>query len=117
MGGDSSVVAAAAAIRIAKITHGLGGQGSFAQHKDARFWHRDRHADDRDVDPRPLGPTLDPGTGSIILQVLLGGVAGLLLAGKLFWHRILTTLGLRRDEAEPDATRAQQAASDAPTRE
>ena len=26
---------------------------------------------------------LDPGTGSILLQVLLGGAAGLVLAGKL----------------------------------
>ncbi len=64
----------------------------------------------------PAWAYLDPGTGSIILQVLLGGVAGLMLAGKLFWHRILTTLGLRRDDAEPDASRAQQAV-DAPTRE
>ena len=30
---------------------------------------------------------LDPGTGSIILQVLLGGVAGLALAGKLYWQK------------------------------
>lgn len=32
---------------------------------------------------------LDPGTGSMILQVVLGGVAGLMVAGKLFWTRIL----------------------------
>ena len=31
---------------------------------------------------------LDRGTGSIILQVLLGGVAGLALAGKLYWQKI-----------------------------
>ena len=58
---------------------------------------------------------LDPGTGSIILQVLLGGVAGLLLTGKLYWHKILTTLGIRRDAAEPHAASVQQAV-DAPTR-
>ena len=27
---------------------------------------------------------LDPGTGSMILQLVLGGVAGLLLAGRLY---------------------------------
>lgn len=36
---------------------------------------------------------LDPGTGSIILQVLLGGVAGLALAAKLYWHKFLSLCG------------------------
>ena len=39
---------------------------------------------------------LDPGTGSIILQVLLGGVAGLALAGKLYWQKFITMLGVKR---------------------
>jgi hypothetical protein len=39
---------------------------------------------------------LDPGTGSIILQVLLGGVAGLTLACKLYWQKLLTMLGIKR---------------------
>ena len=39
---------------------------------------------------------LDPGTGSIILQVLLGGVAGLALACKLYWQKFLTMLGIKR---------------------
>ena len=44
---------------------------------------------------------LDPGTGSMILQVLLGGVAGVALAGKLYWQRLRSMLGIkRRDEAE-----------------
>lgn len=43
---------------------------------------------------------LDPGTGSIILQVLLGGLAGIALAGKLFWHRFLVMLGLRKETEE-----------------
>ena len=55
---------------------------------------------------------LDPGTGSIILQVLLGGVAGLLLAGKLYWHKLLTTLRIRRDEAEPHDNHSQQIGAD-----
>jgi hypothetical protein len=41
---------------------------------------------------------LDPGTGSIILQVLLGGVAGVALAGKLYWHKLLAFFGVRKDE-------------------
>ena len=44
---------------------------------------------------------LDPGTGSMILQVVLGGVAGVALAGKLYWQRLLSIFGIkRRNEAE-----------------
>ena len=43
---------------------------------------------------------LDPGTGSMILQVLLGGVAGLALVGKLYWHKLLSLFGLRKEDAE-----------------
>lgn len=31
---------------------------------------------------------LDPGTGGMLLQIILGGVAGLAVAGKLFWHQL-----------------------------
>ena len=31
---------------------------------------------------------LDPGTGSMFLQLLLGGVAGGLVICKLYWHRL-----------------------------
>ena len=42
---------------------------------------------------------LDPGTGSMALQVLLGGIAGLALVGKFYWHKLLRLVGLRkRDE-------------------
>lgn len=44
---------------------------------------------------------LDPGTGSIILQVLLGGIAGLALAGKLYWSKLLSLFGIRRKIEEP----------------
>ena len=33
---------------------------------------------------------LDPGTGGMLLQIALGGVAGLAVAGKLFWHQLKT---------------------------
>jgi hypothetical protein len=43
---------------------------------------------------------LDPGTGSIILQVLLGGIAGIALAIKLYWHKLLSLTGLDRQVQE-----------------
>lgn len=43
---------------------------------------------------------LDAGTGSMLLQILLGGFAGLAIAGKLYWHRLLTAIGLRREPAD-----------------
>ncbi|ANW05326.1 hypothetical protein LMTR13_05760 [Bradyrhizobium icense] len=51
---------------------------------------------------------LDPGTGSIILQVLLGGIAGLVLAIKLYWHKFLSLSGLssparKSGRSEPNA--------------
>lgn len=39
---------------------------------------------------------LDPGTGSIILQVLLGGAAGVALVGKLYWQKFLSLFGMGR---------------------
>ncbi|MFC6489754.1 hypothetical protein [Nitratireductor sp. GCM10026969] len=43
---------------------------------------------------------LDAGTGSMILQVLLGGIAGLLIAGKLYWYRFLSLVGIRREQGQ-----------------
>jgi hypothetical protein len=31
---------------------------------------------------------LDPGTGSFILQTLLGGLAGVLVVGRLYWTKL-----------------------------
>jgi hypothetical protein len=41
---------------------------------------------------------LDAGTGSLILQVLLGGFAGLALAGKLYWQKFVSLFGGKRSE-------------------
>lgn len=60
---------------------------------------------------------LDPGTGSIILQVLLGGVAGLALAGKLYWHKLLTMLGVRKSVNEPQILTERSANADVRGRE
>jgi hypothetical protein len=39
---------------------------------------------------------LDPGTGSMLLQVILGGIAAVAVALKLYWYRILEILGIRK---------------------
>jgi hypothetical protein len=45
---------------------------------------------------------LDPGSGSMIVQILVGGVAAVGVSLKLFWRRILTLLRIRKpDQPEP----------------
>ena len=39
---------------------------------------------------------LDAGSGSILLQLILGGAAAIGIGFKLFWHRILTVLRIRK---------------------
>ena len=42
---------------------------------------------------------LDPGTGSMILQVLAGGVAAVAVMGKLYWRRLSRFLRIsKRDD-------------------
>lgn len=36
----------------------------------------------------PAYAYLDPGTGSMIMQMVLGGIAGALVIGRLYWRRI-----------------------------
>ena len=38
--------------------------------------------------PSTVFAYLDPGTGSMLLQLALGGIAGLLVLVKLFWSKI-----------------------------
>jgi hypothetical protein len=45
---------------------------------------------------------LDPGTGSMLVQLLVGGVAAVAVTAKLYWHRILRLLRIRKDEPEQD---------------
>ena len=45
---------------------------------------------------------LDPGTGSMLVQLLVGGVAAAAVAAKLYWYRILRLLRIRKDEPEPE---------------
>ena len=45
---------------------------------------------------------IDPGTGSIILQAIVAGVAGVSLFIKFGWHRILRFFGLKKgDKKDP----------------
>jgi hypothetical protein len=46
---------------------------------------------------------IDPGAGSMILQALAGGIAGLLVMGRLYWARVKRALRFgRTDAAEND---------------
>jgi hypothetical protein len=38
---------------------------------------------------------LDPGSGSMLVQLLLGGVAGAAVIVKLGWHRLRARLGMK----------------------
>lgn len=39
---------------------------------------------------------IDPGTGSIILQAIVGAVAGIAIAAKFYWYRILKIFGVQK---------------------
>jgi len=41
----------------------------------------------------PAWAYLDPGSGSMLLQVLLGGVAAVGVVCKMYWYRIKAALG------------------------
>jgi len=49
----------------------------------------------------PAQAYLDPGSGSMFLQLLLGGVAGVTVVLKLYWRRLLHFFG-RKQEEETD---------------
>jgi hypothetical protein len=53
----------------------------------------------------PVNAYLDPGTGSMLLQVILGGIAAVGVALKLFWHKIRVAIGLgSKSGAEDEAS-------------
>jgi hypothetical protein len=53
---------------------------------------------------------LDPGTGSAILQGILGALAAIAVVLKLYWHRFLRLLGLRKDTVKKDSNADKRAA-------
>ena len=50
----------------------------------------------------PAFAYLDPGTGSMLLQVILGGIAAIGVALKLFWHKIRVAIGLSKKPGTED---------------
>ena len=45
---------------------------------------------------------LDPGTGSMLLQVILGGIAAVGGAIKLYWHKLRAAFGMAKKEETED---------------
>ena len=43
---------------------------------------------------------LDPGSGSMILQIIAGGLAAVAVTAKLYWNRLLKFLHIKKDEPE-----------------
>jgi hypothetical protein len=57
---------------------------------------------------RPAYAYLDPGSGSMFVQLLLGGVAGAAVILRLYWNRLLALFGLAKPPpaaSEPDKDR------------
>jgi len=50
--------------------------------------------------PKPALAYLDPGTGSLILQGIIGVIAGVLVALRLYWQRIKLFFS-RKTDANP----------------
>ena len=46
---------------------------------------------------------MDPGSGSMLLQLVLGGLAGLGIIAKLYWQRLLGLFGVRARQEENEA--------------
>ena len=52
----------------------------------------------------PVGAYLDPGSGSMLLQVLLGGFAAVGVVARLYWHQLKGRVLYRKDvDAGPDS--------------
>ena len=45
---------------------------------------------------------LDPGSGSMLLQLVLGGLAGLAVIAKLYWYRLLGLFGMHSQQEESE---------------
>jgi hypothetical protein len=51
---------------------------------------------------RPAYAYLDPGSGSMFVQLLLGGVAGAAVILRLYWNRLLALFGLAKPPSAPE---------------
>lgn len=53
---------------------------------------------------------IDPGTGSLIIQSIIGAIAAIGVTLKLYWHKL--KLLFSRQSKKPEATEGQQEAKD-----
>jgi hypothetical protein len=53
-----------------------------------------------DLEMRALFAYLDPGSGSMMLQVIAGGLAAAAVTLKVYWRRLLVFLRIRKPEEE-----------------
>lgn len=51
----------------------------------------------------PIYAYLDPGTGSMFLQLLMGGIAGVLVIAKMYWKKLLEAGWFRSKNNEDNA--------------
>ena len=51
---------------------------------------------------QPAYAYIDPGTGALVLQVLMGGLAGAAVVLKMYWNRLSVKLGFRKETAQND---------------
>ena len=56
----------------------------------------------------PAHAYLDPGTGSIILQLLLGGVAGIAFVMKFYWSQFTTLFRGNRKKQDAESASARK---------
>lgn len=49
---------------------------------------------------------IDPGTGSMMLQIIAGGIAAAAVTLKFYWNRVLVFLRIRKPEeqAQPESS-------------
>jgi hypothetical protein len=56
---------------------------------------------------RALFAYLDPGSGSMMLQVIAGGLAAAAVTMKVYWRRLLVFLHIRKPDEETEPAPAQ----------
>ena len=52
---------------------------------------------------------LDPGSGSMSLQIIAGGLAAVAVTAKLYWRKLLRFLRIRKDDPETTASKPDSA--------
>ena len=57
---------------------------------------------------------LDPGSGSLLIQIIIAGILGLLVAIKLYWSRIVAFFTGRTPPQETESPDPNEVASDDP---